>query len=78
VFSSTHWGYIAQILNLIAHQLHTADGLNELLLSSSFTPKSLRNASVSDLAKIPGIDEYVAKLVTDAVSKAIKRSRSIP
>jgi hypothetical protein len=50
----------------------------EFLLSSSLTPKSLLNASVSDLAKILGIDEYVAKLVTDAVSKAIKRSRSIP
>ncbi|MGA9154959.1 MAG: hypothetical protein WBZ36_30615 [Candidatus Nitrosopolaris sp.] len=60
------------------NQLDIADGLKELLLSSSFTLKSLQNASVSDLAKTLGIDEYVAKLVSDAVNKAIKRSRSIP
>ena len=38
---------------------------------------SLLNASASDLAKILSIDEYVAKLVSDAVNKAIKTSRSI-
>ena len=57
----------------LINQLEIADGLKELLLSSSFTPKSLLNASVSDLAKILGIDEYVAKLIRDAVNKAIKR-----
>ena len=65
------------VTNLI-NQLDIADGLKELLLSSSFTLKSLLNASASDFAKILGIDEYVAKLVSDAVNKAVKRSRSIP
>ena len=62
----------------LINQLDIADGLKELLLSSSFTLKSLVNASASDFAKILGIDEHVAKLVSDAVNKAIKRSRSIP
>jgi Na+/glutamate symporter len=66
-----------EVTDLI-NQLDIADGLKELLLSSSFTLKSLQNASVSDLAKTLGIDEHVAKLVSDAVNKAIKRSRSIP
>ena len=61
------------IVTDLINQLDIADGLKGLLLSSSFTPKSLLNASVSDLAKILGIDEYVAKLVSDAVNKAIKR-----
>ena len=58
--------------------LYLADGLKQLLIGSGFTLRSLLNSSTSDFAKILGIDEYVAKLVTDAVSKAIKRSRSIP
>ena len=66
-----------EVTDLI-NQLDIADGLKELLLSSNFTPKSLLNASVSDLVKILGIDEYVAKLVSDALNKAIKSSRSIP
>jgi hypothetical protein len=61
------------IVTDLINQLDIADGLKELLRNSSFTPKSLLNASVSDLAKILGIDEYVAKLVSDAVNKAIKR-----
>jgi DNA integrity scanning protein DisA with diadenylate cyclase activity len=62
----------------LINQMDIADGLKELLIGSCFTLKSLLNASVSDLAKILGIDEYVSKLVSDAVNKAIKRSRSIP
>jgi len=49
------------------NQLDIADGLKELLLSSSFTFKSLLNATVSHLAKTLGIDE--AKLVSDAINK---------
>jgi len=64
------------IVTDLINQLDIADGLKELLLSSSFTPKLLLNASVSDLAKILGIDEHVAKIVRDAVNKVIKRSRS--
>ena len=62
----------------LINQLDIADGLKDLLLSSNFTPKSLLNASVSDLAKTLGIDEHVARLLRDALNKAIKRSRSIP
>jgi hypothetical protein len=58
----------------LINQLDIADGLKELLMGSGFTLKSLINASTSDFAKILGIDEYVAKLVSDAVDKAIKRS----
>jgi len=61
----------------LINRLEIADGLKELLLTSGFTLKSLLNASASDFAKILGIDEYVAKLVTDAVNKAIKTSRLI-
>jgi len=63
------------IVTDLINQLDIAGGLKELLLSRSFTPKSLLNAS--DLAKILGIDEYVAKLVSDAVNKAIKRSKTV-
>ena len=55
-------------------QLDIADGIKELLISSGLTLKSLLNTSAADLAKILGIDEYVAKLISNAVSKAIKRS----
>jgi hypothetical protein len=57
------------------NQLDIAD---ELLIGSCFTLRSLLNASTSDFAKILSIDEYVAKLVSDAVDKAIKRSRLRP
>ena len=57
------------IVTDLINQLDIADGLKRLLLSSSFTSKSLLNASVSDLAKILGIDEYAAKLVSDAINK---------
>ena len=53
-------------------QLDIADGLKELLTSKGFTLKSLLNTSVSDLAKILGIDEFVAKIVHDAVTRSIK------
>jgi hypothetical protein len=59
----------------LIHQLDIADGLKELLMGNCFTLKSLLNASASDFVKIL---EYVAKLVSDAVNKAIKTSRSIP
>ena len=55
------------------NQLDIADGLKELLMSSGFTLKSLLNTSEADFAKILGIDQYVAKLISDAVN-AIKMS----
>ena len=68
--------------NLLAtdliNQMEVADGLKELLISTGFTVKSLLNTSALDFAKIFGIDEYVGKLISDAVNKAIKTSTSIP
>lgn len=56
----------------LINQMDIADGLKGLLISSGFTLKSLLNTSASDFATILGIDEYVAKLLTDALNKAIK------
>jgi hypothetical protein len=61
----------------LINRMEIADGLKELLISSGFTVKSLLNTSASDFAKILGIDEYVAKLLTDAINKAIKSSASM-
>ena len=61
----------------LINRMEIADGLKELLISSGFTVKSLLNTSASDFAKILGIDEYVGKLLSDAVNKAIKTSTSI-
>jgi len=62
----------------LINQMEIADGLKELLISTGFTVKSLLNTSASDFAKILGIDEYVGKLLSDEVNKAIKTSRSVP
>jgi len=62
----------------LINQLDIADGLKELLISTGFTVKSLLNSSASDFTKIFGIDEYVGKLLSDAVNKATKTSTSIP
>jgi len=58
----------------LINQLDIADGLKELLISGGFTLKLLLNTSAQDLAKILGIDQYVAKLISDAISKAVKMS----
>jgi hypothetical protein len=50
----------------LINRIEIADGLKELLICSGFTVKSLLNTSTSDFAKILGIDEYVAKLLSDA------------
>jgi hypothetical protein len=52
----------------LINQLEIADGLKRLLLSKDFTLKSLLNTSASDLAKILGIDEYIAKIVHSAIN----------
>jgi len=61
----------------LINQLDIADGLKELLIISSFTTKSLLNASASDLAEVLGIDQYIAKIINDAVNKAIKHEHSM-
>ena len=67
------------IVTDLINQLDIADGLKGLLISSGFTLKSLLNTSASDFAKILGLDQYVAKLVSDAVNKGIKStSASMP
>ena len=53
----------------IINQLDLADGLKELLISNGFTLRLVLKTSTSELAKIFGIDEYIAKLVSDAAKK---------
>ena len=56
----------------LVNQMEIADELKELLICNGFTVKSLLNTSPSDFAMILGIDEYVGKLLSDAVNKTIK------
>ncbi|HXX98797.1 MAG TPA: hypothetical protein VEL11_17000 [Candidatus Bathyarchaeia archaeon] len=58
------------------NQLDIADGLKELLISKGFTLKLLLDTSVSGLAKILGIDSYVASIIHGAVRKVVKDQRS--
>ena len=50
------------------NQLDVADGLKELLISKSFTLKLLLDTPVSELAKMLGIDNYVASIIHHAAS----------
>jgi len=54
------------------NQLDVADALKELLISNGFTLRLLLKTSAPELAKILGIDEYIAKLVRDAAKKIIE------
>jgi hypothetical protein len=51
------------------NQLDVADGLKELLISKSFTLKLLLDTPVSELAKMLGIDNYVASIIHHAARK---------
>jgi hypothetical protein len=51
------------------NQLDIADGLKELLISKSFNLKLLINTPVSGLAKMLGIDNYVASIIHHAARK---------
>lgn len=53
------------------NQLEIADGLKQLLLTKGFTLKSLQNTSASDLAKILGIDDYIAQIISRAIKEMI-------
>jgi hypothetical protein len=55
----------------LINQLDIADGLKELLISKSFTPKLLVDTQISGLAKILCVDNYVASIIHDAVKKVI-------
>ena len=54
------------------NQLDIADALKELLISKSFTLKLLLDTPVSVLAKILGIDNYIASIIHDAATKVVK------
>jgi hypothetical protein len=58
----------------IINQLDIADGLKELLISNGFTLRSLLKTSTSELAKILGIDQYIAKVIHDAAKKITRSS----
>ena len=64
--------------NLVAadkiNKLDIADGLKELLINNGFTYESLLNTSVSDLAKILHIEEYIAKIIGDSAKKMLKNT----
>ena len=51
------------------NQLDIADGLKELLISKSFNLKLLLNTPVSGLAKMLGIDNYVASIIHGTARK---------
>ena len=51
------------------NQLDVADGLKELLISKSFTLKLLLETPVSELAKMLGIDNYIASIIHNAARK---------
>ena len=60
------------IVTDLINKLDVADGLKELLINKGLTFKLLLNTSASDLAKVLGIDEYIAKIVSDAIKKTLK------
>ena len=51
------------------NQLDVADGLKELLISKSFTLKLLLDTPLSELAKMLGIDNYIASIFRNAAKK---------
>jgi hypothetical protein len=53
------------------NQLDIADGLKELLIRNRFTLKLLLDTPVSGLAKLLGIDNYVANIISHAVRKVV-------
>lgn len=59
------------IVTDLINKLDVADGLKELLINKGLTLKLLLNTSASELAKVLGIDEYIAKIVNDAIKKTL-------
>ena len=54
------------------NQLDIADGLKKLLISKGFRLKLLLDTPVSGLAKMLGIDNYVASIIHHAARKVQK------
>ncbi len=61
----------------LINQLDIAYGLKQLLINNTFTLESLRNTSVSELAKILGIDDYVASLINNAVRRLVDQHANV-
>lgn len=61
----------------LINQLDIAYGLKQLLINSTFTIKSLRNTPASELAKILGIDDYVASLINNAVRTLVDQHTNV-
>jgi len=61
----------------LINQLDIAYGLKQLLINSTFTLKSLRNTPASELAKILGIDDYVASLINNAVRRLVDQHTNV-
>jgi hypothetical protein len=54
------------------NQLDIADGLKELLISKNFTLNMLLDTSVSEIAQILGIDNYIASVIRYAARRVEK------
>ena len=59
------------IVTDLINKLDVADGLKELLINKGLTFKLLLSTSTSDLAIVLGIDEYIAKIISDAIKKTL-------
>ena len=61
----------------LINQLDIAYGLKQLLINNTFTLESLRNTPASELAKILGIDDYVANLINNAVRRLVDQHTNV-
>ena len=61
----------------LINQLDIAYGLKQLLINNTFTLKSLLNTPASELAKILGIDDYVASLINNAVRRLVDQHTNV-
>jgi hypothetical protein len=61
----------------LINQLDIAYGLKQLLINNTFTVKSLLYTPTSELAKILGIDDYVASLINNAVRRLVHQHTNI-
>ncbi|HXX98396.1 MAG TPA: hypothetical protein VEL11_14900 [Candidatus Bathyarchaeia archaeon] len=61
----------------LINQLDIAYGLKQLLINNTFTLKSLLNTPASELAKILGIDDYVASLINNAVMRLVDQHTNV-
>lgn len=55
----------------VINHLDIADGLKNMLVSHGFKLESLLSMRPGDLAETLGIDEYVAKIITDSATAIV-------